>query len=63
MPGQIPDDDFVPLIDEEKNTVKLIRLEEYLKDYNPENHVRIYNLPGRIVKKGEAEKKDKQKKK
>jgi hypothetical protein len=56
MPGSLTGDDFTPLVDETNNTVKLITLDEYLKTYDPERHVRIYNLPGRIVPKGEAKK-------
>ncbi len=33
----------------------VIDLDLYLKEYDPKNSLRIYNLPGRIVKKGEPE--------
>jgi hypothetical protein len=33
---------------------KIIEFSEYLKDYDPKKSRRIYNLPGRIVKKGES---------
>ncbi|MCI0640613.1 MAG: hypothetical protein L0Y72_00180 [Gemmataceae bacterium] len=40
---------------------KVIDLESYLKDYDPKKSPRIYNLPGRIVKKGEPEQAKKKK--
>lgn len=58
MPGQIPGEDFVPLIDD-KNTVQLIRFEDYLKTYDPNRHIRIYNLPGRIVAQEKIERQTK----
>ncbi|MCI0640614.1 MAG: hypothetical protein L0Y70_16190 [Gemmataceae bacterium] len=42
------------LVPELASTV--IDLDSYLKEYDPKNSPRIYNLPGRIVKKGEPEK-------
>lgn len=56
--GEIPAEDFFPQI-EKNNTIKVISLDDYLRKYDPEQNIRIYNLPGRIVKKGEGETKDK----
>jgi hypothetical protein len=41
------DGDFVPDLDS-----KVISLESYLEHYDPDKSPEIYNLPGRIVKKG-----------
>lgn len=46
--GQLNGEHFVPSI-EDNLTIKVIRMEEYLRTYHPERHIRIYNLPGRIV--------------
>ena len=54
--GEIAGEAFFPGI-EKNNTIKVISLDDYLRKYDPEQHIRIYNLPVRIVKKGEGEKK------
>ena len=44
-------EDFLPQI--KNNTIELTNMADYLKSYDPDSHFRIYNLPGRIVKKAE----------
>ena len=48
IPGELNGEYFMPGIDDDQ-TIKVFRIEEYLRTYHPERHIRIYNLPGRIV--------------
>jgi hypothetical protein len=58
IPGQIVGTDFYPNV--EGNTIRVTTMADYLKAYDPKLSYRIYNLPGRIVPKAEARRREKE---